>query len=335
MASSGKPNPCDAANLNLPSIALPTLAEGVPKVFFRTVTNVLNTTAIFTGTATIDQTSKKLLRVVSITPTTFTLAAGASQLLRIEVVAQQRAQDAGWMFGSITWRSGKGTKTRIPLAAKVAVLRPPFDVTENITALSSKRFQFGYTINPGVTGQMMLTHTGLKLAQVFAGTASTGEWTIRTITISENTSHARFAVYQADLRAAGDATLSFTHDVDLYVANNTVLLASDTNKPDEQISMVTPSPGTYEFGVFGINVAKNVTFHFSVWLLSNTPTRNMRYQKCVPVTAGTSALVGIRVSRGLEFTNATISSPPTRYLGRVVPSYGNLEGGATVVTIAA
>lgn len=336
--SSGQPDPCDPANLNLPSIALTKLAEGVPKVIFRTVTNVMSTTASFSGIATIDQAAEKLLKVTSISPAAFTLGAGQSQLLRIEVLAQPGAIEAGWMFGSIAWRSNKGTNTRIPLAAKVALLGAPLETSPAITAVK-KGLSYGYTIHPGVTGRLRLNHTGLTPADMVYGSISTGYEISVNVTIPENTTYARFAVFQADFRAAGGAPLAFTQDVNIYVAlaNSTSALAyGEGTAPDEIVSMTAPAPGIYTVYVTGEKVADDVKVFLNIWLLSNTPAPNMQYRRSMAVTAGKKAIVGLQFSKDLNFGSPLgAGGPPTRYLARIEPSYGKIEGDATVVSLVA
>ncbi|WIA40503.1 hypothetical protein OEZ86_013853 [Tetradesmus obliquus] len=337
-SSSDQPDPCDPANLNLPSIALPKLAEGVAKVIFRTVTNVMSTTASFSGIATIDQAAEKLLKVTSISPAAFTLGAGQSQLLRIEVLAQPGALEAGWMFGSIAWRSNKGTNTRIPLAAKVTLLDAPLETAPAITAVK-KGLSYGYTIHLGVTGRMRLNHTGLTPADMVYGSISTGYEISVNVNVPENTTYARFAVFQADFRAASGAPLTFTQDVNIYVAlaNSTSALAySEGSAPDEIVSMTAPAPGIYTVYVVGEKVADDVKVFLNIWLLSNTPAPNMQYRRSMAVTAGKKAIVGLQFSKDLNFNSALgPGGPPTRYLARIVPSYGKIEGDATVVSLVA
>jgi hypothetical protein len=309
----------------------------VAKVFYRTVTNVLSTAATFYGTATIDQPSEKLLKVVSISPASFTLGAGESQLLRFEVLAQRGAYGADWMYGSIIWHSNKGTSARIPLAAKVSLLDAPLEVSPTIATVK-KGLLFGYTINPGVTGQLKLTHTGLAPAMMISGTISNDQWIAANVTIPVGTTYARFAVFQADFKGANNTPLRFTQNVDLYVGdfNATTSGFSESNSPDEQVSFVSPTPGTYEVAVHGVNVAANVSLYVSVWLLDSTPLGNMQHRKSMAVTAGTKAVVGLHISKDLTFSNnATTRKPPRRYLGRITTWSGNNQGDATVVAIVA
>jgi hypothetical protein len=332
----GQPDPCDAANLNLPSIALPTLAEGVVKVLYRTVTNVLDTTASFYGTASIDPLFGKLLKV-AITPASFTLAPKASQLLRIEVVAQSGAIDDGWMYGSINWRSNQGTNTRIPLAAKVALLQAPAEVSPTIASVK-KGLGFAYTINPGVSGRLQLKHSGLAPALLVVGTISNNQCAGVNLTIPNNTSYARFSVYQADFKGPGNTPLRFRQLVGLYVydVNNTYIGSSESMLPNQHVSVTTPTRNIYQVFVCGTNVVDNVGFYINAWIIKSTPSRNLRYRKTVPVTPGTKALVGLHISKDLNFTSIVNGGgPPKRYLGRIVPWYGKLEGDATVVSIVA
>jgi hypothetical protein len=303
-------------------------------VLYRTVTSVLNTTASFYPTASVDFESSKLLQITSITPAAFSLDPGQSQLLRIEVLAQAGALKAGWMFGSINWRSNKRTNTRIPLAAKVSPLSAPFEVSPTIGSVKAG-LSFGYTVTPGVTGRLRLKHTGLSPASLIRGQLSNGKYALVNVTIPEGTTYARFVVYQADFRAADGSRLTSMQNVNLgiYDVNSTRMGGSESDSSDEQVSLVDPAPGIYQVYVDAFNVADNVKFFVNWWALGSQPTANMQYRRSMSVTAGSKVTVGLQISKDLDFGRSDPGDPIKRYLGRITPSVDGQLGEATTVSV--
>jgi hypothetical protein len=312
------------------------MAEGTPTVLYRTVTSVINTTASFYATGSVDPESDKLLQITSISPAAFTLNPGESKLLRIEVLGRPGSLNAGWMYGSINWRSNKGTNTRIPLAAKIVPLNAPFEVSPTIGSVRSG-LSFGYSVTPGVTGRLRLSHAGLTPASLIYGRFSTGQYAVANVTIPQGTSFARFAIYQADFEGAGGSRLESMQNVNLAVfdVNNTLLAVSESDSPDEQISLVDPAPGILQVGIDAVDVADKVKFYVNWWALGNQPTPNMQYRRTMSVKAGDKAMVQLQISKDLDFGRAGPGSPPTRYLGRITPSLDGQTADATIVSISA
>lgn len=100
-------DPAGAPQLNLPSLNLPVMA-GTAAVT-RRVTSV--STARETWTVSVDQ---PVQGSVTVSPSTFALAPGATQELRIQV--QGVGADAGQYFASIDFVSARGLRAHVPVA---------------------------------------------------------------------------------------------------------------------------------------------------------------------------------------------------------------------------
>ena len=138
-----------ATDLNLASIAIGKLA-GIQSTT-RTVTNVGSETEKYTASVTgmngVD---------VDVSPSSFTLAPGASQTFTVTFTTERGAALGEYTSGSLTW-SNKAHKVRSPLVVKPVALAAPTEVSGTGTAQS-------YGITFGYSGPFAMSTRGLLAA---------------------------------------------------------------------------------------------------------------------------------------------------------------------------
>jgi hypothetical protein len=118
-------------------------------------------------------------------------------------------------------------------------------------------------------------------------------------------SHARFALFDSDVTPASD--------LDLYVYRGTTFVGGSGNgTSQEQVNLLSPTPGNYTVYVHGFGVtAPTASFTLFSWQVGVGPTGNMAV--AAPATATTG---------GTGTINLTFSSldPHTRYFGTIAYS---------------
>jgi hypothetical protein len=138
-----------------------------------------------------------------------------------------------------------------------------------------------------------------------------------TVTVPAGTTHARFALFDADARPGSD--------LDLCVFRAGALVgASGSATAAETVNLVDPAPGSYTVVVQGWRVVGTSPFRLHTWLLGSAAHANMLVAAPAAAAQGQAGHIGIATS-GLV--------PGTRYLGSV--AYGGVPGlpGPTIVRI--
>ncbi|MBW9109771.1 S8 family serine peptidase [Microbacterium ureisolvens] len=236
--------PIDPSDLNLASIAIGTLAKE------QTVTRTVTATTAGTYTASVEGVPGL---DVAVSPSEFTIAAGASQQFTVTFTPTSETAVEAWSTGSLTWTSGD-TAVRSPLAVYPVTADAPTEVTGTGTSGSAK-----VTILSGVNGDLPLNVSGLTpFTQLYdrsvkAGGhsgnensgAADGGTTYFVVDVPAGTTVSRF-----DLDAATEADGA---DLDLFVYKikskqdwtATSVTQSATEAADEQVTLFTPTPGTY------------------------------------------------------------------------------------------
>jgi subtilisin family serine protease len=129
--------PFDPSDLNLASIGIAELAGSQTVV--RTVTNV---GPAATYTVSVDAPPGIS---VSVSPSSLTLANGASATYQVTFTTQDDASLDEWTFGSLTWSDG-AHNVRSPIAIKPVALAAPFEVTgSGESGSASFEITFGYS----------------------------------------------------------------------------------------------------------------------------------------------------------------------------------------------
>jgi Subtilase family/Fibronectin type-III domain/Peptidase inhibitor I9/PA domain/Bacterial pre-peptidase C-terminal domain len=318
----------DPSDLNLASIGIDKLA-GVQTVT-RTVTNVDDTTATYT--ASVVAPSGVL---VTVQPSTFTLAAGASQSYTVTFTSADDAVFDVWTFGSLTWTGG-GHTVRSPIAVRPVALSFPDEVSGEGTSGSLEyQVQFGYTgdFNTAVHGLFPaeVTHDTVvdDPASDIAVALETGVGiNTYTITVPADTRHLRTSLFD---ETTGDG---LGNDLDLYLFApgdaaevDNIFAVSGTPTATEQIDVANPEAGDWTLVVHGWETeGPSAEYDLFTWLVEDADAGNLT------ATAPTTAVTGGVATVTLNWTGLTADA---RYLGAVSYDDGTTELGSTLVSIHA
>ena len=293
--------PIDPSNLNVASIAIGDLAGS--QTVTRTVKNVGSSAATynFSYTGLVGFT-------VSASPSSFTLAKGASQTITFTFTRTTAALNA-YTGGQFRWTDGTHT-VRIPVVLRPVALAAPTSISSNGSAVS-------YNVTFGYTGLFTATARGLVPAAITAGNVSDdptdGACSLTApnaqliaVSIPAGTTYARFSLFDADVNPGTD--------IDLCVANSagTIVGSSGSGTSAEEVNLTNPAAGNYTVVVQGWGVVGSSPFKLHTWLLGSTDAGNMT------VTAPASAV------QGPGTINLAFNLTSGKYLGSVV--YGGVAG---------
>ena len=294
----------DASDYNGASIAIGDLA-GVQTVT-RKVTNVSRGTSTYTATTT------GLAGVtVGIDPASFTLAPGASQVIKVTFTRTTAALNA-YVGGQLTWADEDGHSVRIPMVIRPVALAAPAQVSGTGAPIT-------YNVTFGYDGPFSATPRGLVPAVVTPGTVSddptdstcslaSPNAQLIPVTVAAGTTYARFSLFDADVNAGSD--------LDLCVFNGeTQVGASGSGTSAEEVNLVNPSAATYTVVVQGWGVAGSTPFKLHTWLLGSADAGNMT------VSAPAAAVTGTTGAINLAFSGLAAG---TKYLGSV--AYAGVAG---------
>lgn len=299
----------EASAFNAPSVAFGALAG--TKTVTRKVTNVSGARATFTAAV-----SGLAGSAVTVSPASFTLNAGATQVVTI-TVANNGAPLNTYRTGAITWTSDKGHTARIPVVSRPVALAAPAAVAGGGAAIS-------YGVTFGYTGAFTASVRGLVAPAVTAGTVSqdpdqtfdpadpTGTASFD-VTIPAGTTYARFALFDSDVAAGSD--------MDLYVYQGSTQVgasAGGTSAEEVNFTFATPTaaPIALKVYVHGWGLpAGSSPFKLHQWSLGSADAGNLA------VSAPAAAQLG---SAGTITLTPAPALPAGRWLGSVV--YGGAAG---------
>ena len=305
--------------LNLPSMAIGALAGTA--TLNRRVTNVASQSETYTATVS------GLAGVgVAVSPSTFTVAPGATQAYSAAFTTLATATFNSYTKGFVTLTGNRGHVVRIPVVVRPVRIAAPGEVT------FSGSVDRSYGIVTGYNGTLAYSVRGLvpghedDLTVPFDPAFNTGNprgtnAPETDITIPAGVQLARFSIFQSDTTG---------NDLDLFVyrVNGTTLtlVASSTGPTaDEQVQLANPAAGTYAVFVdgFDTNGPSTATKLFS-WQLTGANAGNMT------VSGPTTATIGGAGTVNLHFTGLTAGM---RYLGAVDYSNGAINIGTTFVRV--
>jgi Fibronectin type-III domain/Subtilase family len=310
-------------NLNLPSITLGAML-GTTAVK-RSVTNVGAAAATYTASASLSGGM-----TVAVTPSTLSLAPGATGSFTVTVTPGASTPKFTWQYGTLTWTDGTHV-VRSPLQADLgSPIAAPSDFSAN-TVSGSKIF----TITTGFTGKS----TALKgMKDVTLGspvtlkpdstldasaacptaTAPTASLMVYSFTVPAGAIVARFALRQADVSGPTD-------DNDLaVVAPGGAVTASESGTSHETVELLDPAPGTYKVCVAAYASPNPTSTHqLSSWIVGPGDTAGGTFNVLMPgaIYAGSTATVG------MSWSGLTVSH---RYLGGA--QYLDGSGNAAAAT---
>ncbi|MBN9195958.1 MAG: S8 family serine peptidase, partial [Microbacterium sp.] len=233
----------DPSDLNLASIAIGTLSKP------QTVTRTVTATTAGTYTASISGLAGV---TATVSPSTFTIAAGATQKFTVTFTKTTAAVET-YATGFLTWTSGS-TTVRSPIAVQPVTADAPASVSGQGVSGS-----IPVKITSGITGNMALGVSGLAPITLLSdpdnpvtghsgdqnsGDANGDVWW--EVTVPAGTKLSQFTL---------DTTSADGNDLDLFVyhmANATQYdrsWQSATSSPDEQVTIDGPPAGTYRIQV--------------------------------------------------------------------------------------
>ena len=302
-----------ATDLNLASIAIGKLAG--KQTTTRTVTNV--SAAASTYAASVSGLSGVN---VNVSPASFSIAPGATQVLTISFESNSSATFDEYTFGNLTLSDGVHS-VRSPLVVMPVALAAPGEVSGNGSAQS-------YGITFGYTGPFSMSTRGLLAATTSPGTVSDDPTntfvvggpgqTVHEVVIPAGTTYARFALYDDNIPAG--------NDIDMYVYNSDgdQVGSSGSGTSQEIVNLKNPDADTYKVYVHGWQTLGSGTTSYTLftWGLGSTSAGNMT------ATGPASAVIGASGTVNLAFSGLAAA---TRYLGAVDYSNGSATIGNTIV----
>ena len=286
----------ETSDLNLPSMTAGSVVGSV--TFPRTVTNVGSSSATYTASASVPGFT------TVVTPSTLTLAPGASASFTVKLTATNAAEGV-WNYGQLVWSDGAGGHSvRSPIQAKVGkpITASVTDIAAN--TVSGTRLM---TVRTGFNGRMGLKQGGMKevtmSAPVTLAPKATGSATLKALcqagadtanvkvysfNVPAGAMVARFGLRDADVGAAGD-----DNDMLLLYPNGTTSVYSGNDGSNETVQVTNPVAGTYRVCVVAYGGGASMTHTLSSWIVSPGDGAGLKVAVPSQVYAGSTASVGL------------------------------------------
>jgi len=264
--------------VNTPSVAVGDLVGRA--VVRRTVTNVSGRAETYNATVTglpgVD---------VSVVPATFRLRAGESRTLRVRFVARQGARYDRFVSGHLSLSGSQGHVARIPLAVRALRLRAPDELLGVGTSGSLR-----VTGRAGMTGNVPVDVTGLVGSLPDDLTLTPGRFDPGRPTAGPTAHRAVFDV-GPDAAAVRFDVLGRSEgaNFDLYVYRDGELVRAETGAAgDEQVTLLEPSPGSYEVFTHLRSTADNAPNGgvFTGWVVPDDDTDTLEVADSVRLQGG-------------------------------------------------
>lgn len=311
---------CMQSRLNTPSVVLMRLAGAATVV--RTATSVLAAAADWSASVTPPPGFS-----VTVAPSRFSLAPGASQQLAITITRTSAAYggDAG-SEGAITLASDAGPLARLPLVARAIMMSAPANVR-----LPARPANASFNVTPGWRGTVHAYALPPVQARVFEGRVGqippfglpflpgpgVAEFNITTDGRRAAASVLRFALFDADV-AAGT-------DLDIWVVQGDMLVdwSLKYNSSNEEVTINNAS-GTYSVYVAGFSIPpgqQDSPFKLHVWTLRSDLSgralaRVVAPQANAPAPSGSGAAVPVTMA----FSPQVLKADGSKWLSAVVYS---------------
>lgn len=313
-------------NLNLPSITVGNIVGTVTVT--RKVTNVGASSATFTSSATVPN------HTVVVSPSSLSLAPGATGSFTVKITPTTAAVANTWYFGSLVW-TGNGATVRSPIQARSGKpITAPAELTSDKVS-GSKLF----AVKAGFSGKMGSIKGGLKevtlgdavslsptattsaqLKTICQAGTSTAAVKVYPVTVPAGTIVARFALRQQDTSASED-------DNDLGVLSpDGTWSYSGNDGSAESVQLASPAAGNYKVCVVAYGGAAVMTHKLSSWVVTPADVGG-KLAVVLPskVVAGNNASV-VATWSGLEQNK--------RYLGGVqYTDLANVVQASTVLRV--
>ncbi len=283
--------PLDGPDLNQASIAIGAMAGS--RTVTRAVTNVSSSSESYTVSAGVPGLS------IVATPSTFTLAAGASRTVSLAITYAD-GRLGQYAKGKITFQ-GSTHRVRIPVAVRPVAISAPREITGAVGSGSGSQ-QFNVT--PGVTGTLTSSVTGLVGSTPTSDSVATGPFDLRAPSVGASTKSYTVVVSAA----AGASVLRFdvdttsnNDDLDLYVYKDGVFFDySASADADEQVTVRNPVPGTYTAYVNGYETGSGGSYKYTSWVIGTVDAGNLTVSPS-PTTVAQAAPTQLTAKwRGLD-----------------------------------
>jgi hypothetical protein len=312
----------DGSDLNLPSIGIGGLAGS--QTVTRTVTNVANNSGNKSFTVSVDAPPGI---DVTVSPSTVKLKPGQSASYQVTLTANSAAVLDEWTFGSLTWSHGGEYSVRSPIAVQPIRFDAPAEAGGSGTSGSlSFDVGFGYE-GDYAAGAHGLVPAGLNSGNVLDDPANdinvalaTGVGVTFEFVNVTGDEFARFSMTDADTDG--------NDDLDLYVfgpdtAGFPFAGGSGNASSNEQVDLVSPTPGLYIVAVHGwATDGPDANYTLSSWSFG-PDLGNMS------VTAPAAAVLGTST---ITVDWAGLAGGTT-YLGGVSHNEGASRLGLTVISV--
>jgi hypothetical protein len=280
-------------NLNLASLTATNVLK--TQTLQRTVKNVTGATKTFTGSASLPGWS------VLLSPSSLTLAPGASGSFSAKLTINEGSPINTWSFGTLTWSDGLAQVTS-PLSANATGFLAPAEVVDVRASGAGSKV---VSVTSGYTGSLAVTATGLVPASRSSGNIRSGQVQCYDMAVVAGAKLARFQLFDSDTSAAAD--------LDLNVYNGpggtgTQVGSSGGGSSEEVVQLNAPAAGTYSACVVGYNTSNGaggaVDYALSSWVLGPAVgTQSLRASAPASVFEGGTASVGLgwRVPAGHRY----------------------------------
>jgi subtilisin family serine protease len=296
----------DPSDLNYPSIAIGALAGR--QTVTRTVTNVSGAVETYSATASLPGID------VQVAPSSFTVQPGGTATYAVTFTRTTAAVNA-YSSGALVLTGSNGHRVRSPLVVRPVALAAPAEVTGS------------YPVTFGYDGAFSATARGLVPAAVTPGTVgqdpdqtfvkgdAAGTVEIP-VTVPAGTTHARFALFDADVAAGAD--------IDLYVhRGGTLVGSSGSGTSAEQVDLRDPTAGEYTVSVHGWGLPAGTSgYALHTWLVGGAAAGNL--------TVGAPAQASVGQTATITLTPTGLQAG-TKYLGAV--AYGGAVAGLPAPTL--
>jgi hypothetical protein len=263
---------------------------------------------------------------VTVTPSTFTIAPGASQTFEVEI-DNVTGPIGEWRFGSLTWNASGGFAVRSPIAVRGSLFGAPEEIQGSGEAGSASfDVKFGYTGDYEAKAHGLVPATltvdnvlqdpdqTFDPADVAAGGANAHTFNLSGV------SHFRIAIPPEATEADADL------DVFVYDPTNTLVAQSTLGGTDEQVDISSPADGAWTVYVHGWQApGGDSDYTMYSWAISETPGGNLMID-----SAPTSATLGATGTVNVSWTGATAGQ---WHLGAVSHNRGAEVLGLTLVDV--
>jgi hypothetical protein len=314
--------PIDPSDLNLASITIGDIAG--TQTVQRTVRSVSSSSETYAASISVPGFT------ATVSPASFTIAPGATQVLNISFARAGAALNV-YQSGFLTLASGAHS-VRSPVTLRPVSLGAPLEVTLNASNAAS------WSIKSGVGPESIsLGRRGLIPAQTDAVTLQddpdntfdtanpdsnpTTSTFVKTIAVPAGTTVLRGATFDADTDGNDDLDLYLYRTVGAPTGLVAVSLGATS---EEAVTLRNPVPGTYKLYIhaFGTD-GPDVNFTAFNWVLGTANANNMTVNGPFAATIGSTHTVN------LTTTGLTAG---TRYLGQITYT-GSVSGAIGTPTI--